>query len=78
MTGLRINYLNWFIKPIIASTIMGAIVIIIHSKLLETNVNMWINIFLSILTGFLAYLMLCSALQLPYIEELKKIILLKN
>ncbi|ADD01882.1 stage V sporulation protein B [Thermoanaerobacter italicus Ab9] len=78
MTGLKINYLNWFIKPIIASTIMGAIVIIIHSKLLETNVNMWINIFLSILTGFLAYLMLCSALQLPYIEELKKIILLKN
>jgi len=78
MTGLRIDYLNWFIKPITASTIMGIIVIIIHSKLLTINVNMWINIFLSIFTGILAYLLLCSALKLPYIEDLRKIILLKN
>ncbi|HHW57257.1 MAG TPA: stage V sporulation protein B [Clostridia bacterium] len=78
ITGLKIDYLNWFMKPIIASVFMGVIVIIIHSKLLTINVNMWINIFISIFFSISAYLFLCSALKLPYIEDLRKMILLKN
>jgi stage V sporulation protein B len=57
---------------------MGGTVLIIHSKLLETNVNMWINLSLSILMGAVVYFSVAQLLRLPYIEDLKKMILRKN
>jgi len=78
ITNLKIDFANWFIKPIIASLAMGATVIFVYTHVLTINVNTWIDIFLSVLAGLFIYISVSSFIKLPYIEDIKKIILLKN
>jgi len=78
LTRVEIDLSNWIIKPLFASLAMGVTVLIIHSKLLATNVNMWINLSLSVLPGTIVYFSVAQFLRLPYIEDLRKMILRKN
>lgn len=78
ITKLKIDYLNWFIKPVIAAILMGICVLVAHYQLLTIHVNMWINILLSIIFGSIAYILANLLLKLPYLNDLKKMISLKN
>jgi stage V sporulation protein B len=76
LTKLKIDYLNWFIKPIISAAVMGIIVLFLYSQFL--TLNLWVNIFLSVIIGTIVYFAINEVLRLPYIADIKKMILFRN
>ncbi|SNX53023.1 stage V sporulation protein B [Thermoanaerobacterium sp. RBIITD] len=78
ITGLTIDYINWLIKPLISAVTMGIVVMIMYFNLSAVGLNQWISMLFTVFIGLVLYLAINYIIKLPYVEELKKMILLKN
>lgn len=78
ITDLKIDIMNWFLKPAISSLIMGIFVIIIYFNMESLSLNRWICMFTSIVVGLFIYILVNFILKLPYLKDLKKMILTRT
>lgn len=78
LTNLEIDFNNWLLKPLIAALIMGIYDTIVYFNLTAAIANEWITMSITVLSGFLVYIISCQLVKLPYLEDLNRLIFSRN
>ncbi|KAA5808106.1 stage V sporulation protein B [Thermoanaerobacterium thermosaccharolyticum] len=78
VTGLTVDYNNWFFKPLTSALIMSIADTIMYFNLISVIANKWIVMFITVSSGLALYLLISYIIKLPYLNDLNKLIFSRN